>query len=46
MVELIGEEKYNEEIEVMKKLIEQSEKKGVFEAIDGAIDDRPASLKD
>lgn len=46
IIELIGEEKYNEELEVMKKVLEQDEKKGAFEAIDGAIDDRPDQLKD
>ena len=30
----------------MEKLIEQEKKKGTFEAIDGAIDDRPNTLKD
>lgn len=40
MTELIGEAKYLEEIEVVKKLIEQEKKKGVFEAIEGAVDRR------
>lgn len=45
-VALIGEEKYNEEMEVMNKLVEQSEKKGTFEAIEGAVDNRSDDLKD
>lgn len=43
---LIGEEKYKEEHEVMEKLIEQEEKKGAFEAIEGDIDSRAQELKD
>lgn len=46
MAEIIGEDKYKEELEVMKKIVEQEEKKGQFEAIEGAIDSRSASLKD
>jgi ABC-type cobalamin/Fe3+-siderophores transport system ATPase subunit len=30
IVELIGEDKYKEELEVMKKVVEQDEKKGIF----------------
>lgn len=40
ITELIGEEKYKEEMEVMKKLVEQEHKKGIFEAIDGNVDTR------
>lgn len=46
MIEIIGESKYKEEIEVVKKIAEQETKKGVFEAIEGAIDTRPSTLKD
>lgn len=30
MVELIGQAKYDEELEVMKKLVEQENNKGIF----------------
>lgn len=40
ITELIGEEKYKEEMEVMKKLVEQEHKKGIFESIDGNVDTR------
>lgn len=41
MVQMIGDSKYKEEIEVVKKIVEQESKKGSFEAIEGAIDTRP-----
>lgn len=40
IVNLVGLDKYNEELEVVKKLVEQEEKKGVFEAIEGDVDTR------
>ena len=40
IIELIGETKYLEELEVMKKLVEQEEKKGNFVASEGDIDNR------
>lgn len=46
MVKLIGEEKYLEEIDIVKKLVGQEKNKGVFEAIYGAVDTREKSLKD
>lgn len=30
----------------MNKLVTQAEKKGIFESIEGAVDDRPDTLKD
>jgi hypothetical protein len=42
MITIIGESKYKEEIEVVKKLVEQDSKKGSFESIEGAIDTRPS----
>ena len=46
MTTLIGEEKYKEELEVVKKLVEQETNKGIFEAIEGAVDTRDQSLHD
>jgi len=46
LVELIGQAKYDEELDVMKKVVEQEAKKGIFEAVEGAIDGRQESLKD
>lgn len=43
---LIGEAKYKEELEVMEKLVEKEHKKGIFEAIDGAVDNREKALRD
>lgn len=43
---MIGQEKYDQELEVINKLVEQEEKKGVFEAIEGDVDQRGQSLKD
>lgn len=40
IIELIGEAKYLEELEVMEKLVEQEEKKGNFVAVEGDIDNR------
>lgn len=46
IVAIIGEEKYKEEIDVMKKLVEREVKKGIFESIDGDIDNRSDAKKD
>jgi len=46
VVELIGQAKYDEEIDVLKKLVEQNKAKGIFQAVKGDIDTRPESLKD
>lgn len=43
---MIGKEKYDEELDIMKKLVEQEHNKGVFEAIEGNVDTRNATLKD
>ena len=43
---LIGEAKYNEEIDVLHKLVEAEKKKGEFASIKGDIDTRDESLKD
>jgi len=40
MIEIIGEDKYNEELDILKKLVEQDSKKGEFKAIEGAVDTR------
>jgi len=45
LVQAIGQAKYDEELEVMKKCVEQETKKGVFEAIDGDIDIRDNTYK-
>ena len=46
IVKLIGESKFNEEVETLKKLEESESKKGNFQAIDGDVDNRPESLKE
>ena len=46
LVMLLGKTKYDEERDVLLKLIKQDEKQGTFEYVPGDIDDRPASLKD
>ena len=43
---LIGKAKFNEEMEVLKKLVEQEKKITKFEAIDGNVDTRDQALKD
>lgn len=43
---MIGQEKYKEEIEVLKKLVEQKKNKGIFQAVKGDVDTRPETLKD
>lgn len=46
LVELVGQAKYDEELEVLAKLKEQEKEKGDFKAIVGDVDSRPADLKD
>lgn len=46
IVELIGQEKYDEEIGVLGKCKEQEEKAGEFQCIDGAVDERSKDLLD
>jgi len=46
IVNMIGQEKYKEEIEVLKKLVEQKKNKGIFQAVKGDVDTRPETLKD
>ena len=46
IIMLIGESKFNEEVETLKKLEESESKKGNFQAIDGDVDNRPDSLKE
>lgn len=45
LIRAIGQEKYDEELEVIQKCVEQETKKGMFEAIDGDVDSRDASYK-
>ena len=42
---VIGKKKYDEELLLLKKLDEQDKKKGTFQAVEGDIDTRDASLK-
>lgn len=46
IIALIGKEKYDEELAVMKTLAENEAKKGIFETLDGDIDRRGKDLKD
>ena len=46
IVATIGQEKYDEEMEILKKMDTAEQQKGDFQAISGNIDDRPESLKD
>ena len=46
MIDMVGEEKYFEEIEVIEKMIEKEEEKGVFCAKEGDVDCRAWLLKD
>lgn len=41
IIEMIGEEKYNEEMDVLKKMKENEDAKGAFTHIEGDVDDRP-----
>jgi len=45
IIEMIGEDKYKEEIEVLKKMKDLEDKKGVFAQVEGDVDDRPEELK-
>ena len=40
IVESIGEAKFNEELETLKKIDEQEQKKGLFQSIQGDVDNR------
>jgi len=40
IVDMIGEEKYKEELDLLIKLVEQEEAKGIFQAVEGDVDDR------
>jgi hypothetical protein len=46
IINLIGEAKYNEELEVMQKIKDDFDKKGEFVAIEGNVDTRDSNLKD
>lgn len=46
VIGMIGEEKYNEEVEMLKLCEKDDEKKGGFQAVSGAIDKREDRLKD
>jgi len=43
---LLGKMKYDEERDLLMKMIKQDEKSGSFEYVPGDIDDRPANLLD
>ena len=43
---LLGKTKYDQELEILKKVQAQEDQKGVFQTIIGDIDDRAAGLKD
>ena len=45
IVKLIGEKKFDEEIEILKKVEEAESKKGKFQAIQGDVDNRDQALK-
>lgn len=40
MIDLLGESKYNEDVDILKKLLEIAVKKGLFEAKEGDVDTR------
>lgn len=46
LIKIITQEKYDEELDVIKKMVIQETNKGVFEAIEGDIDCRDKALKD
>jgi len=46
LIKIITQEKYDEELDVIKKMVTQETNKGVFEAIDGDVDGRDKVLKD
>ena len=46
IIEMIGEKKYIEELEVLKKIQKDEELKGEFLAIDGDVDQRDKALLD
>ena len=46
VVALIGQSKYDEEIDLLTKTKDQDAKQGAFAAISGDVDNRPESLKE
>ena len=46
LVELIGQEKYEEELGVIGKMLEQERNKGAFQAQSGDVDKRDEKLRD
>lgn len=46
LIAMIGQEHYDEEVAILKKVEEEEQKKGGFQAVSGAVDKRPDSLKD
>ena len=46
IIHVIGEKKYYEELEVLKKISKDEELKGEFLAIDGDVDQRDKALLD
>lgn len=46
IIKLIGQQKYDEEVNLLKEVEKEDEKKGAFHAVAGDIDRRDASLKD
>ena len=42
IINLIGQEKYAEEVEILEEIKAENEKKGTFLAIAGDVDERPA----
>jgi hypothetical protein len=45
LIDLIGKKKYDEELDLLKKIEEQEKNKGDFAAIKGDVDERHESLK-
>jgi len=45
VIALIGKEKYEEEMEVLRKVDENDQKKGKFVSVAGDVDKRPEELK-
>lgn len=46
VINLIGKAKYDEEIELLKQVEKDDEKKGGFQSIAGAVDKRDDNLRD
>jgi ABC-type multidrug transport system fused ATPase/permease subunit len=45
LISVIGKEKYEEELEILKKIEEEEKNSGEFVALKGDVDERPESLK-